>query len=198
MIWTIDSRVLRWSAGLVALLFAATVAAKDESSFVQFQKKRPSTDVKLIGEPGSDVTLTAIGEVYGQTIELVDKAAVRAENAKVPLTLARAAEAGYSDEQIQEVVNNLTPEEQEMLDAYLDNEVDTLEVASTYLNSAYGLREHADDIDVKEFINNPLKIPGALKGVHHGGKQINYTIKALEFLNDYRSVLQRAKTFRGR
>lgn len=172
--------------------------AGNESPFAEFQQSRPSPKVKLVGDRGTDLTLDAIGRIYAQTSELVDQSAVRAENAKVPLTLAAASKAGVSDEEIQEIINNLSEDEKKMFDTYLDNEVNKLAVAETYLLSAYELRTGVKGVNVKSFIDNPMKIPAALKGMKRGGKQIKYTVRALKFLTQYRKQLQAAQAYRGR
>jgi len=170
----------------------------NESPFAEFQQSRPSPKIKLVGDQGVDLTLDAIGRIYAQTSELVDQSAARAENAKVPLTLAAASKAGVSEEEIQAIINNLSEDEKKMFDTYLDNEVNKLAVAETYLLSAYELSKGVKGLNVQGFIRNPMKIPAAIKGVKRGGKQIKYTVRALKFLSQYRKQLQAAQAYRGR
>ncbi len=176
---------------------APAATSSSSSEFTRFQSDRPEEKSLAIGEASVDATFNSVAGIYAQTVGLTDAYISRVESAPTFKKMAALKEsqgqAVYDAE-----VAKLTAAEKAEYDQYLDSSTDITKGAIALLAQAYKLQQSVTAVDVKAFVKNPMKVPGALKAASLATDQISFSVDSLEMLKKYHDIYSNAMSYQGR
>lgn len=176
-----------------------------QKTWADFQENRPYP--KYIRSRSHAITelCADITDVYILTTDLLDKAAIRAENCEVACKL-EVVRRELGEEAYLEAVSALTDEEWHSFRAYEYNEVSDLALAHVLWSKACTFTWHISDL-VYEF-NRRVYEYGWVEGISVGieaarvipamEEQVAYTLETLAWLKEYQRLLERAHNYQGR
>ncbi len=178
---------------------AAPSAQSRALKYKEFVDRVPDLKVQVVGNAPADLLFSGIQGIAYRThraFQLYDKN-MESEGGTIARRLEGLREQ-KGDEEFAKGIKDLPEKDRAQYQEYVDRQkritTETIKALPEAIKLVAGLK----NLKPNELAKNPLQTAAAANAVRLSLRQADYTVNALQYMNEMNSMLERAATFRGK